>query len=188
MKTKEQLQKACGKPWELKIQRSIKDTCAIYGSVLACSRSLVLLYALEDFHTDGYRVIRTADICKASHGASQRVMDRIHKAEGVEILTTSEYRIALGSWPSLFKSLKALGRTIIVEGEDPDFDEFVIGKITRVGQEAVWVWHFDARGRLDKKPTRCPYAEITLVKFDCEYTNAWERYLAASKKRPSRRK
>jgi hypothetical protein len=99
--------------------------------------------------------------------------------EGVLAEVGSPYPINLKSWKSVFQSLRGVGLNVIVEGEEPDVDEFVIGPVVRVNDKSASVHHFTALGKWRKKPTRCPYAEITMVQFDCEYANVWSRYLPA---------
>ena len=72
---------------------------------------------------------------------------------------------------------KALGRNIIVEGEQPEVDAYTIGKIIRVNKKTLSMRYFDATGRWDDELTYCPYEEITMTQFDCNYVNVFSRHL-----------
>ncbi len=128
------LEKYCGKPQEVAIERIDIDPSALYGFVLAFSSDLVLIHLLDDFRLDGYRILRVRDISKVRRSY---VPSRILKAEGILAQVGLACSIDLKSWQSVFRDLKALGRNIIVEGEQPEVDAFTIGKIIRVNKKTL---------------------------------------------------
>jgi hypothetical protein len=74
-------------------------------------------------------------------------------------------------------ALAARGRTVIVECEDFEEEEFYIGRILRVRPDAVIFHHFDAVAVWEDEPTAIPFAEITRVRFDERYTEVFAPYL-----------
>ncbi len=177
MDIKAKLKKVCGRPWHVKIQRKVDSDYSIYGFVLSCSSRLVLIHEAVDFHLNGYRIIRVSDITSVRYAKCDKQMTRMFSSEGVLDEVGLIYPVNLKSWKSVFQSIRGTGLNVIVEGEEEDVDEFVIGPVVRVNDKSASVHHFDSLGKWRKKPTRCPYAEITTVQFDCEYANVWSRYL-----------
>jgi hypothetical protein len=110
-------------------------------------------------------------------------MKRILRAEGVLAQVGLDAPVDLSSWQTAFRSLRALGENIIVEGEDPEVDEFVIGRIRRVNQKSVTMQHFDGTGLWEEGVRTCPYERTTSVKFRCEYTTVFSRHLRNRKTR-----
>ena len=174
---KEQFLNHQSKRHHICIDRKIADTFRIHGFVLGCTSNFVLIHIAEDFHLDGCQILRIPDIKFIRHSSSDRVMDKIFKAEGEKKKIGLDFDIDLTNWQSIFRSLKVIGENIIVEGEDPDLDEFIIGKIKRVNPKSVSLLNFDGSGLWDEMTTSCPYDEITSMKFRCEYINIFSKYV-----------
>lgn len=160
-------------------KRDKLEKYTLYGFVLACSSELVLIHYVHDFHLDGYQVLRVSDISGIRHSASDRTMRKILRAEGILKQVGLNHSIDLQSWPSVFRKLKLIGGNIIVEGEEPEVEEFCIGKIIRINKKTLCIRHFDGTGKWDEAFSYCPYEQITSVKFDCEYINIFSRHLRA---------
>ena len=152
-----------------------------HGYVTDYSRNFVLLYASDDFELDGFEVFQRNSITKLQYGVSERHYDKIMNGEGQLNKVGCNYRIDLTNWQSVFKSLKALNKNIIIENEDPNDKSFDIGEITKVTKAAVYLWYFDAQGNWNEEPTRIPYNLITLVRFDGKYVNTISKYLKKRK-------
>lgn len=159
------------------IERADIETALQFGFVLGCSSELVLIHVVYDFRPDGYQILRISDISRLRHSAPDRRMRKILRAEGRLDQIDLKHPIDLRSWQSAFRSLKTLGGIIIVEGEEPEVDEFVIGKIVRINKKTLSMCHFDGTGRWDETRRSCPYGDITSIKFDCDYVNVFSRHL-----------
>ena len=177
MNTIAKLKSHCGKPHHIGIERSNIETYKIYGFVLACSSELVLIHYFYDFHPDGYQILRISDISGIRHSASDRTMQKILRAEGILEQVGLKHPIDLRSWQSALRNLKALGESVIVEGEEPEVDKFFIGKIIRINKKTLSMRHFDGTGKWDEELSYCPYEHISSVKFDCEYVNVFSQHL-----------
>ena len=165
------------------VDRDIKDVDRVWGVALAVSTKLLLLARCVDFHLDGYVIIRRNDIARICCGRSERVFERILKNEGILENVTAPAYLELESWPTVFRSLRTMRRMAIVEGEDPELDEFIIGRIERIGKKSVRLRHFSVTGYWEDKPSVAPYEDITLVSFDSEYISVFGRYVRERKAR-----
>jgi len=159
------------------ISRDIEDVENVHGFVLAVSPRLVLLHELSDFHLDGYCILSRLDISRARSGRFERYRSAILKAERVLCGIGLKDEIDLADWESALRSLKKLGRNVIVEGERPEVDEFLIGRIQRINKKSVTMQSFDALGVWETETHRLAYDEISSVSFDNEYVNTFSKYL-----------
>lgn len=171
------LKSHCGKPHHIGIERSDIETHKLFGFVLACSSELVLTHVVYDFHHDGYQILRISDISGIRHSASDRTMTKILRAEGILEQGSLKHPINLQSWQSALRSLKSIGKNVIVEGEEPEVDVFLIGKLIRINKKTLSMLFFDGAGKWDEELSYCPYEHISSVKFDCEYVNVFSRHL-----------
>jgi len=141
------------------------------------SKDKLFLCALEDdFILDGYTIRRFKDVIKAK--VQKDLCDIILEKEGiVQNLITPD--IDISEWKSVFQSLEFIGRNIIVEKEtfDGKDDQFIIGRIEKIGKHFVSVWNFDADGIWNNSPTHVPYSEITSVTFDSRYVTVFSKYI-----------
>ena len=145
---------------------------------VAISDRLFLAINEDDFIFDGFRISRLRDVEKVR--IKDDLCDRIIQGEGL-FLTVSIPKIDLSDWKSVFESLQAIGRNVIVEYETADGvnDNFTIGKIERIYQSCLYIRHFDADGVWQSEPYRIPYTEVTSVTFDSRYVNIFSKYLSA---------
>lgn len=167
----------------VRLDRDIQNTDPIHGFLLSMSHRLLLLHNLDDFHLDGYSIIRRGDISDIRYSKFERYLEKMLKAEGVCQQVGLQDQIRLDDWPSVFRSLKHIGHNVIVESEDPDIDEFAIGKIVRISKKSLTMYDFDATGRWYKESWHAPYKDITKVKFDSEYIQIFSKYLCPTRKR-----
>ncbi len=171
------LKKLCDNRRFVGITRNISDTHRMWGFVLAFTRDFVLLQDLADFYLDGYSIIRRRDISKVKCGKHEQYFEKIIKGEGLWDKVGIQETISLKNWPSVFRSLKNIGRNILVEGEDPDIDKFIIGRIIRINKKHVKMRYFDSAGKWEKGFRFAPYEEISRVSFETEYIKIFSKYL-----------
>ncbi|MBQ1862761.1 MAG: hypothetical protein II149_04515 [Clostridia bacterium] len=137
----------------------------------------LFMYAKEDdFILDGFSIRRFRDLKKI--GTVKNACRRIVEKEGVlEGLSFPD--IDLTDWRSVFLSLQAYGKNIIIEhaGKDDEDWDFWIGRIVKVLKNKVVFKHFDADGVWVEEPYDIPYASITNVNFDCRYVTVFSKYV-----------
>lgn len=142
-----------------------------YGFPLAVGQALFLMAVDDDFLLNGFTVRRLRDIYEICErkGMYQTIAQR-------EGLTNFEVpKVDITDWEHVFRSLQALGKTVIVEREyEPDF--FRLGRIEEVEKDHVLFRHVDADGAW-QEPARIGYREITSVAFDDRYANTFSKYV-----------
>lgn len=130
----------------------------------------------DDFQLDGYCIRRIKQVKKAQIRDDKCLAIEI--AEGL-VKDITLPKVSLSGWAQMFRSLKALGRNIIIEHESRDNKkcEFYIGRIEAVKKHSVVFRHFDADGVWDEKPIKIPYSRITSVTFGARYVDVFSKYL-----------
>lgn len=75
-----------------------------------------------------------------------------------------------------------MGYNVIIENENPEDKAFDIGPIIKLTKSSVYIRYFNAKGILEKEPTRIYWNLIPIVKFDNKYLNIFSKYLREPKK------
>ncbi len=83
--------------------------------------------------------------------------------------------VDITNWRSIFTSLKAMDRFMIIENERTG--AFAIGLIEKVLPNKIYFKPFDADGIWDDVGLEIRYSEITTIKWGTRYTEAWQKYL-----------
>jgi hypothetical protein len=154
----------------------------ISGFILSMSKDFLLIQLDLEFNFNGYAIIRKDGFDSLWRGKFQNARRRIFKAEG---LLGGDYginvNIALKSWQNIFECLKRSKYIVIVECEDKDEPDFIIGPIKRIAGDRVNIQYFDPGGQLESKPTIVKYSEITTVSFGDRYSKTLGNYLKPAK-------
>ncbi len=151
--------------------------CPVEGYLLDYSDEWLLVRCVVDFHLDGYTLLRPKDVCRIRRRA--RMCDRLLRAEGV----TKEDIFAgltldLKTTEFLLKDLKARAEIIIVDCEYSSEDAYLyIGRPKRVGKLSVSMRWFDVNARWQPECVKVPYSAISTIRFDCEYSHVYSKYL-----------
>lgn len=167
----------------VKVKRTVTEGAAdISGFILEMSRHFILLQKEEEFYLNGYAIFRKDHFDSIRCNKFDKTFKRILKAEGI---FDADYgikkRIRMKDWQAIFEDLKKHDYHVIVECEDLEDPLFVIGPIKSVGKNAVGIQYYDPTGLLDKKATKVPYRDITLVKFADRYIEVFRKYLKEAK-------
>lgn len=148
---------------------------------LKSSDKLFIAINEDDFIFDGFRISRINDVVNIR--IKDDICDQILRNEGLfQDLTMPE--VDIKNWQSVFESLMAIGKNVIVEYETAEGkdDNFTIGKIDRVFKSCMYMYHFDADGLWERNPYRIPYHEVTSVTFASRYINVFTKYISGSHK------
>ncbi len=149
------------------------------GFPLVLGDELVLLRTLHDFEFDGFSVLRLADVTDVRSGDVERFFERVIKAEGLDRDLAPPRPILLRSMRTALESVRAHYRFAIIECEGADDDEFYLGEIARVDDEALHLHYIHVDGSRDREATRVALDEITLVRFDENYLRLYGKYCLA---------
>lgn len=163
----------------VRINRTFRDKEAdISGFILLNSKKFLLLQLGNDFLLDGYAIIHIQQFDNIRCNKFDKTFKKIYKKEGI---LNAKYgidkKISLESWQSIFNDLKKLDYHVIVECEDKDEPDFIIGPIIRVNKDKVGIRYYDPTGKLDDKPTSVKYSDITIVTFGDRYSTTFRKHL-----------
>lgn len=161
----------------VRLTRGFAGAENVHGFLLAASPRLVLLQEVTELHLDGYRILDRTQIEATRHSRYERYMAAILRAEGELKKLGLDAEIDLADWETAFRSLKARGRSVIVEDEREETDAFLIGEILRVNKRSVSIREFDALGRWVAEPSRQRYTDVTSISFENEYVTIFSKYL-----------
>ena len=167
----------------VKIYRKFKEREEnISGFLLAISKDFLLLQVDNEFSLNGYAIMRKDQFDSLRCNKYDKTQKKIYIAEG---LLDNGYgidkSISLKSWQDIFKTLKLFDYHVIIECEDKEEPWFDIGPIKRVNKESVSIQYYDPTGQLESKLSSRKYSDITLVKFDDNYSKTFRKYLKPSK-------
>jgi hypothetical protein len=135
-------------------------------------RSWALFHVVGDLRLDGWECIRLADITATRHGPYERFTEKVLKKESA-LRNARHPTVPLGETVALMKALQ--GESIV--GLDfEDDDDFVLGKVLRVGSHTAVIHTVDARGKWDSAATRVLLSDITRIQFGDHYGTMFERH------------
>ena len=167
----------------VKINRTFKDYSEnIRGFILKMTKDFLLVQLENNFFLDGYAIIRKDQFDSIRCSKYEKACKKILKAEGIfDDNYGINKDIDLTNWQSILKSIKALDFHVIIECEDLDEPDFIIGPIKRVTQNSTSIQFYDPTGLLEDNLSQVKYSDITIVKFDDRYTKTYRKYLRTNK-------
>ncbi|HLP34248.1 MAG TPA: hypothetical protein VK202_12280 [Bacteroidia bacterium] len=152
-----------------------------YGYIVDKSEDFLVMQETEDFKVLGYMVFPKKSVVQIRYNNNDKYYNKIMELEKLTDFVSAKHKIDLTNWTTIFKTIKNAGFNVIIENENPDDDTFDIGPIIRTSKTAVTIQYFNAKGYLDKEPTRITFDKITLVKFDDHYINIFSKHLRQRK-------
>ncbi|HEU4697630.1 MAG TPA: hypothetical protein VFS40_00465 [Gemmatimonadales bacterium] len=162
----------------VRVEREEIDAEPVTGFVLDHGPELLLLHRLDDFDLAGYALLRLEDLTAVQADDVEEFTLRVLRDEGqLPYVGPPDPPVPTTSWGDAFRALEAARKIVIVESEDYEQEEFYIGRIVRVQDDAVVLHHFDAIGTWDEEPTAIRFADVTRVRFDERYTTVFEPYV-----------
>lgn len=167
----------------LKINRTVKEGEAnIFGIILEFSDDFLQLAENDEFKFNGEIIIRMDHFDSIRCNKFDKTYKRILKKENqLSKRNPKRTKIDLSNWKTIFTDLKEADIHVIIECEDLKKPTFEIGPIEKINNKSVQLRNYDATGRLDKKPTRIKFKNITFVKFNEEYSTTFRKYLKQPK-------
>jgi hypothetical protein len=153
------------------------DESRYHGFVVGLSRKLVILHELDEFHLDGYRILRVKDIVSARVGKFEKTFDKIFRGLDVADASGLPEWLRFEDWPDLFRSLQLQDKCVSVESALHKVDIFSLGWIEKVGKRKLTLRSFNASAKWYSKPDRFFYEDITEASFDTEYNRVFGDYM-----------
>ena len=177
---RERLSRRVGLPKKVHLTRDFPGDPTHSGFVLGLGGDLVLLHAFHDFYPEGYTALRVSDIKRVRSGEHERFWDRMLRGEGLMEQVGISYEVPLDDFRSLLTALHERGQHLIIECEHrktADYDDFFIGRVVAMDDDAVSILHFDSMGAWYEVPSIIAFSDITQIQFDTPYINTITKYL-----------
>lgn len=156
-------------------KRQMGEVYSVSGYLLQASAEWLLIHASEDFHLDGYRLIRARDITRVRH--SNRGFQRILQREGIAQRVGIGSSLNIATLESILRDIKRKDEIAILEFEYGGDDYLHIGKPVRVGRRACTFRHFNTNGVWDLDVISIDYEDVSTIQLRCEYINVYARYV-----------
>lgn len=148
------------------------------GVLIDFNPKFILIQELNQFDLDGFALFSRDDFDSIRYNKFDKAITKILKGEGVyKAQYGIPYKIYLKNWKTIFESLKQQDIHAIVECDRMKTPSFTIGPVVKVSKKSVWILYYNATGKLDKKPTKIPFKDITTLRFGDRYSTTFRKYL-----------
>jgi len=161
------------------IFRDLIDGQSTEGYILAASDKLLVLQYVYDFHLDGIKVLRMADITDVECSETNEFQKELLINEGLEQQVPFDTPIDASDWAPLFAQFSASYPIMIVECEDSDENSFVIGRVLKIHADSVELLGFAGNGTWDEEAITLRFEDITSCQVGSNYLNVYQRYFAS---------
>jgi len=163
------------------------DEDSFHGIPVRRSGTLLAFQELDQFHFDGFKIIRLEDIASIRRGKEEIVRQQILKHSGELANLSCPPWLDIVSWKRLLTALQQERMCVCVESSLVDVDLFAIGEVSRIGAESVTLKSFDAQGSWNKPRHLIRYADITEISFGDEYSVTFSEFVKSSRTKRRRR-
>lgn len=175
---KDRLEKSIASSRLVKLYVDVEGDEAEYtGIPIRASRSLLAFHDLEEFHFNGYVVVRLRDIVKVRRSRFETTQQKILKSTSELAKHADLPWLRLGSWKSLLSCLRKRGVCVCASSGLMAVNAFAIGEIHRLTDDAVVLRSFDAHGKWCSPMHRIRYADLTEVSFGDEYSTTFHEFV-----------
>jgi len=169
----------------IKLYRNVTEGAAdIYGVITNMSKDFMQLVQVKDFSVDGEVITRQDHYdyirCNKNDRTTRKILISEKRLPEKKAIHT---KVDLSSYSSIFKDLKKRDIHVVIECEDLKNPTFTIGAIREVSKKSLLVDNYNAKGILDKKPTKVKYEDITLIGFGDNYSTTFRKHLRPAKKK-----
>jgi hypothetical protein len=158
------------------LRRDDIDDAGIQGYVLALSPTLVVLQYVCDFHLDGLMVLRRGDITDVNGSRTDRLQREMLAREGVEQRVPFDKAFDLADWHAVIGQLSREFPLMILECEDLDDPDFVIGRVHALRADQVDFEHFSGAANWQPELAEIDLDDITCCQVDSNYINFYRRH------------
>ncbi|MCF1421482.1 hypothetical protein [Mangrovimonas futianensis] len=152
------------------------------GYIVDFSHDFVVIQECDDFRLLGFNILPIKDFKKIRYNNNDKYYDKIMLLENEKKNIGLKTKVDLKDWKTIFESLLANEKNVVVECENPKIGSFTIGPIKKVTNKSVFIQYFNATGLLDEKPTKIKFKNITKVMFDDRYIDIFSKYIRERKK------
>ncbi len=155
------------------------DEVSLLGKVASVSNELVCLESINDFSSNGYRIIRlkdVTDVSLANENDALRFMTTICKKENV--FSTSKPTIDIKSWISVFEFLKLSKLPVTAECSFDDAIDYYVGWVTSLDGSIATMKCFDGSGVMFEDDMKINLNFVSQVMVYERYTTLTAKYIS----------
>jgi len=160
------------------IFRTEIDEVSILGNPVAVSNELLCLESINDFSSNGYRILRLRDVTDVSasdKNEALRFMTAICKNEGV--FSKNNPSVDIKSWASVFSCLKAENLPVTVECAFDDAIDYYVGWVTSLDGSIATMKCFDGSGVMFEDDMKINLNFVSQVMVFEKYTSLTAKYI-----------
>lgn len=154
------------------------DEVSLLGNVVSVSTELLCLESINDFSSNGYRIIRlkdVTDVSLANENDALRFMSTICKKENV--FSSSKPDIDIKSWKSVFDFLKSSHLPVTVECSFDDAIDYYVGWVTLLDGSIATMKCFDGSGVIFEDDIKINLNFVSQVMVYEKYTTLTAKYI-----------
>ena len=162
----------------LRVERSFDgETDVIQGFPIAMSQKLLFMTVINDFHDEGFAILRLTDVSDAYSKESDTFYEKICTSEkiGIEI---SDIVQEITDLTTVLKQLIKYEGFISVQCENQlERCTFYLGKIKAVEQDGIVFKDIDMDGRWDNESHKIIFDEIAQITYGDNYSKMFYKYV-----------
>jgi hypothetical protein len=158
------------------ISRDEIDDKSIQGYVLALSAELVVVQFVYDFHLDGLKVLRIADITAVDCSTTDRFHKELLAREGLEQAVPFDKAFDANDWRSIIGQLARDFPLMILECESLNEKDFAIGRVNTLSETTVDFEYFSGVADWNADLTEFDLSDVTSCQVDTNYINVYRRH------------
>ena len=162
----------------VEIFRGEMDEVSILANVISFSQDLICVESINDFTSNGYRILRLKDITDISlsdKNDSLRFMNYICKKEDVFSLSNPE--IDIKSWASVFAFLASEKLPVTVECALDDAFDYYVGWITSLNGNIATMKCYDGSGVMFEEDMKINLSFVSQIMVKEKYTTLTAKYV-----------
>lgn len=163
----------------LNIERTFdNETDIVRGFPINVSEELVLMTVVNDFHDEGFVILRLSDISDAYSKESDAFYEKICISEGLQNKVQQCCINAICSVKCVLQQLESYDGFISIECEEQrEKCAFFLGKIVTAEDGGVTFEDVGVDGEWDNESHQIPYADITQITFGDNYSKTFYKYV-----------
>lgn len=154
------------------------DVDILRGFPIKISENLLLMTVVNDFHDEGFAVLRLSDVSDAYSTDSDVFFEKICISEGLQNKIRQCVVKDICSIKRIFQQMANYDGFISVQCEaQREKCTFFLGKIKEIGDEGIDFMDIGTDGKWDDEVHMISYRDITQVEFEDNYSKTLYKYV-----------
>ena len=162
----------------LNVERTFdNETDVVRGFPIKISEELLLMTVINDFHDEGFVLLRLSDISDAYSKESDAFYEKICISEGLQNKVQQCHVNTICSVKCALQQLESYDGFISIECEEQrEKCAFFLGKIITSEDDGVTFKDVGVDGEWDNETHKIPYGDITQISFGDNYSKTYYKY------------